>query len=342
MKAALLLFIFTLSTFALELSVEGNIEGIFDNREFPSLDGASETYYGIRPTLTLSLKIDEMSSLHFGVNHFFQFGQESGKGIVYPLMSYEFRYQPHYFVFGATPRRDIITISTFFISDGYDYNNPIFNGTLYQFSPTENWHLGLWLDWVGMRSPTQKEEFLLGGQGAYFGDRGLFITTDFMYNHAANKLGTTGDVQDYAGWTIDAGWQKKTGFKHIQLLSFGITPSLRFARNRSISKTYTTNIGLEEHAKILFQRFGFAYQHYNKLQGSAKNAYLPTGECRYLEDKFDRIDLLFFPLGKAHTPVKISAMFSAIIADNQFNHREKLMVTVPFSHIFQKSSNAKE
>ena len=342
MKTALLLIALALASFALELSVEGNVEGVFDNREFPSLAGSSQTFYGIRPTLTMGLKIDEMSSLHFGVNHFFQFGQESGHGIVYPLMSYEFAYEPHFFVFGIAPRRDFVSIATFFISDGYDYQHQIFNGTYYQFSPSDRWKLALWLDWTGMRSTTQKEAFLLGAQAKYQGDKGLFIATDFMYNHTANKEGTTGDVQDYNGWTIDAGWQKKSGFKHIQLLNFGVTPSLRFSRDRSISKAYNTTIGLEEHAKILFRRFGFAYQHYNDLGGSPIRATLPSGESRYLEDMFDRIDVFFFPLGKVDTPVKISAMFSAIIADGELNHREKLMVTVPFSHVFKKSSNAKE
>jgi len=79
MKAVLFIALITSSLFAIELSVKGSVEGIFDNREYPTLDGASQTFYGIRPTLSMGIAIDEMSSLHFGINHFFQFGQESGK-----------------------------------------------------------------------------------------------------------------------------------------------------------------------------------------------------------------------------------------------------------------------
>ena len=339
MKLLLLLIALSLPIFALEFSFEGEIEGIFDNREFPSLTEPAETYFGIRPTAFIGIKIDDMHKVNFGANYFFQFGQESGKGTVHPIVNYQFTYEPHFFIFGTAPRRSFLTVAPYFISDAYDYNNPVFGGTAYQFTPDKHWAMGLWLDWVGMKSTTQKEAFLLGAHARYQGDTWLFLETQFMYNHTANKEGTTGDVQDYNGWIINGGWQKDEGFKRIQHLSFGITPQFTFSRDRSVSKAYNLSLGLEEQALILFQRFGIGYQHFNDLAGTSIKATLPTGDSRYLEHSFDKIDILFFPLGKVDTPITITAELSFIIADGVLNHQEKLLVSVPFAHTFKGKSN---
>lgn len=336
----LFVLIFSMTSSALEVSFEGVAEGLFDNREYPEIASPSQTVYGIRPTAAFRIHLDSSHSFALGAHYFFQFGQESGKGIVSPIVNYRYDSKSHQLLFGTTLRNELITIPEALISLLYDYDNPILQGTWYRFTTSLS-ESSLWLDWVGMRSATQREEFILGAQHSFRGTKGLLLSTDFIYNHVANVSGSTGNVQDHGGWTLTGGWEWNN-FTRIQKVDAQLTSLLEFSRDRQLTMSYATPWGLSASAEILFQRFGFRYEHFHHISGATKNGIIPIGDPIYTEAYFDKIDALFMPLGHQESPVDIEFELSFIVTGGGLNHQEKLSINVPFKHLFGKKNHEQE
>jgi len=180
--------------------VEWNVKanGFFDNLEYSSPYGQSQTMDGLWLQPSVALRWDGRHSIHAGFGGRANWG--SGKNLTDPTLElyYEYTTRPLRFLFGSFSRDELRgDWPVCLISDSVRYYDPMIEGILFQHFHGAN-YVEAFVDWTGCRSPKRREQFMAGASALL--RRGIFELgiQGYYYHYARRKdAPPTEYVRDY-------------------------------------------------------------------------------------------------------------------------------------------------
>lgn len=156
------------------------VSSFFDNSEFGhSKVQIPQTMAGVHLIPEAIFRLDQVHSIHVGVDMLHEFGSNAFVDIFTPTAYYQYKKPSFKFLMGAYPRKMVVDkYPRFFFQDSITYYRPNMTGLLLEYSGN---HLygNLWLDWTSRQSPTEREAFIVGFSGEY--KQGIFVSRNFSY-----------------------------------------------------------------------------------------------------------------------------------------------------------------
>ena len=138
-------------------------EGYFDNGEGDDTYRTPMTYSGLRITPELGVSWDEgKHSLMGGYSGLTEWGVKHGFTDGIPVLYYRYQTKPLTFTFGSFKRDKLLgDYPSYLMSDTIRYYRPIMQGFAFQHQHNRG-YVEAFLDWTGMRSNTDREQFMVG------------------------------------------------------------------------------------------------------------------------------------------------------------------------------------
>jgi hypothetical protein len=316
----------------MEMSIEGNFHGIFDNLENKFGPEESGTIFGASTDLSVGFLPSANSSVFIGVNYFQQYGDEEISGFS-PIMSYRFQDCINRFVFGTMPRISLINYHDYILSKRWQFENPIFQGIYFEQNlDALNW--AIWADWTGLQSENTREQFIHGHNLTYTftlnEKNSLSLGWQFIYDHIASRDRSfhSDHVEDVGAFAANVS-HRVSGEENSRIRKFrsGFRGMFRYNRQRELSSTYQTSVGAEIYTGMDFGRFDIGYSHFFKLRDIMPFPYVyQTGDDRFLAD-FGQADILVRFLDRDET--KINFTLSFIPTSGGVNHRQLMQAQIP-------------
>lgn len=170
------------------LNWKGNFEYFFDNAEFDRSTLVDDyTVSGIHIAPQIGINWDQHHSIFGGVDVMTLSGSKQVIDQAKVLGYYQYKSDNNTFYAGAFPRADLFSnYSELFFQDSVNFFRPVIQG-LYFKHGTADAFVNVWLDWNGLRSPTDRETFFVGASG--YKKWNLFFGNFQMYMfHFANTI----------------------------------------------------------------------------------------------------------------------------------------------------------
>jgi hypothetical protein len=157
--------------------------GFFDNREYFNDYVKPQTMFGSRAFGYTGFAFDNQNEFGVGIDALYEFGDRIRKQHVNPILFYHFSSNSVNLILGAYPRRGLIELPDFLLSDTLNYYRPNFEGIFVEFSRPWGFQRA-WLDWTSRQDDFTRETFKIGGTGMIH--KGVFFYRhDFVMTHYA-------------------------------------------------------------------------------------------------------------------------------------------------------------
>ncbi|MBR4380903.1 MAG: hypothetical protein IKP48_06555 [Bacteroidaceae bacterium] len=164
-KLLLFLLLSSVALFAAAQKLEWRLgaEGFFDNGEGDDTYRTTMTYSGLRATPEIGLSWGEgKHSLMGGYSGLLEFGKKHGYADGTPILYYNYKTIPLTFTFGSFQRDKLLgDYPSFLFSDTIRYYRPTIQGIAFQHQHSRG-YFEAFLDWTGLRSDTEREQFMVG------------------------------------------------------------------------------------------------------------------------------------------------------------------------------------
>jgi len=164
---ALIIFNFQFSIFNVLMAqkLEWNLtaDGYFDNGEGDDTYRTTMTYSGLRATPEIGLSWDEgKHRIMGGYSGLAEFGLKHGFTDGMPIAYYQYKTKPLTFTFGIFHREKLLgDYPSYMMSDTIHYYRPFMQGFAFQHQHNRG-YFEAFLDWTGLRSDTNREQFMAG------------------------------------------------------------------------------------------------------------------------------------------------------------------------------------
>lgn len=159
------------------------MHGFFDNRELFNDYTQPQTIFGARTFASFGLALNDHQEFAAGVDLLFEFGSETGSIQPEPILYFSHDSKHSEIKIGAFPRRSLVNMPLYMLSDTLNYYRSNIEGTFIEFRTSWGFQ-NIWLDWTSRQTDVNRETFLLGGTGGL--RKGLlFYRHHFMMFHYA-------------------------------------------------------------------------------------------------------------------------------------------------------------
>jgi hypothetical protein len=168
---------------AQELIWNAGFHGFFDNREYFNDYAKPQTIFGSRAFGYAGYALSKNHETGFGINMLYEFGDSIRKESFNPILFYSYTNQFTNLKLGAFPRKNLIDLPLFLLSDTIQYYRPNLEGIFLNFFTSWGYQ-NLWLDWTSRQDDYARETFKIGGTGTV--TKGIFFYRhDFIMTHYA-------------------------------------------------------------------------------------------------------------------------------------------------------------
>jgi hypothetical protein len=173
--------------------------GFFDNREYFNKYVPPQSMFGARIYGYTGFAFNESNEFDVGLHAMYEFGDKLEKDDFHPIIFYKYTNNLVKLILGAHPRKELIELPLFLLSDTLQYYRPNFEGIFLELK--RSWGLqSVWLDWTTRQDDYVRETFKIGGTGIL--NMGIFFYRhDFVMTHYAGPAITIpGDhIRDNGG-----------------------------------------------------------------------------------------------------------------------------------------------
>jgi hypothetical protein len=158
-------------------------QGFFDNREYFNEYVSPQTMFGSRISAYTGFSLSSTQEFVVGLHGLYEFGDKLRTDAFEPILFYHFKNKFVDLFLGACPRRNLIALPDFLLSDTLQYYRPNLEGIYLEFY--RDWGFqNVWLDWTSRQTNVARETFKIGGTGMLH--KGLFYYRhDFIMTHFA-------------------------------------------------------------------------------------------------------------------------------------------------------------
>ena len=186
-------------------------------------------------------------------------------------------------------------------SDTLQYDRVNIEG-IYLDYHTEKFTQSIYIDWLSKQGQGVKERFIAGISGFYKFGKGYFANDATLYHNALTNVGNPDDhIQDNAVAVVRLGidLSNQTSLDSMTIDVGGVlgVDRLRTIYDRT-SKAFISNIHLG------YRHF---FLHNTLYIGEAIN--VPNGDSYYHRDKYNRVDLGWYPFKNKNIDGKFTASF---------------------------------
>lgn len=261
--------------------------GFFDNREYVNDYTQAQTMFGSSISLQGGISFNHIHSIAAGTNLLYEFGNTNNT-IPHFTLYYSLEKDWIDFAIGAFPRYEIINHPRVLLSDTLNYYRPNVEGMYINFK--RNWgNHSFWIDWTSRQTNTNRETFLIGGEGNL--RQGIFIYQHhlLMYHYARPAIPIPGDhLRDNGGLiaTLGIDISRKTVFDSLVIRSGGVFSADRL---RNVYD-FKFPLGFMVKGNITYKIIGLRVLYYT---GDSQD--LMLGDRLYLAGHYARLDGLLMP-----------------------------------------------
>ena len=161
--------------------------GFFDNREYGYKGVIPQTIFATRlaPEVGLALSDDTLHTIMGGVNWIQPIGTKSKESKFVPTVYYRYRGDRFRMSFGFFPRTQLIENAPSYLQyDSLTYFRPNIQGALFQYVAPKGF-VEMYVDWRRMQTNTDREAFMVAGNGRWQPVSLFFMGGRAVMNHLA-------------------------------------------------------------------------------------------------------------------------------------------------------------
>ncbi len=157
--------------------------GFFDNREYFNEYVMPQTMFGAHFSAYTGFSLNETHEFCAGIDALYEFGDSVRGNAFRPVVFYHFKNDLVNLILGSHPRKGLIDLPNFLLSDTLLYYRPNVEGIYLELSRPWGFQQ-LWLDWTSRQTDYTRETFKIGGTGML--RKGMFFYRhDFIMTHYA-------------------------------------------------------------------------------------------------------------------------------------------------------------
>ena len=293
---------------------------VFDNREYFSDYGFSQTIFASRLDASAVFRLDSLQFFAAGLNYMYEFGS-TPLGVP-PQVNLYYRYETSRssILLGSFPRKDLIRMPLVFLNDTLNYYRPNIEGA-YLAHKGEILDIYGFIDWTGRVAENRRETFLVGMQSE-LKFSSFYISPAFLMYHNARSYSPVDSVplQDNGIMSLVAGYRTGDVTGIYIHASAGIVASY----NRHRPENFTWGKGLLADVDLQHKIFGMKAVYY---RGNSID--FTYGDPFYRSRNYGRLDLFIDPAKSRKVETKIGWSFHLVPGEG-IHHSQKVLLRVRF------------
>ncbi|MFO7852340.1 MAG: hypothetical protein ACQERS_09045 [Bacteroidota bacterium] len=314
-----LLLLSKASAFAQSFGWNAGFDGFLDNREYYSINNA-QTFFGSRAWGEIGADLREHHSFRVGLNYLYEFGHDTDAHLPDVTMYYQYGSKKILFLIGSFQRRDILEYPLAFLSDSLDYFQPNVQG-IYASYTGNNWHQGIFIDWIRRKTDDRHEQFVFGLSGRL--RHGVFFMENHIMMAHLSKNGIPDPdfhLRDNGGINVSLGlnFSRYCLFDTL-VLKAGSLVSLD--RIRELGSGWQAHVGFLGQVSARYRMLGIDVLYY-----SGEGHKFLFGDPFYILNNYGRLDLYVMPFMKDNINLKIN--FGTHLANGQLDYSQRLLLSI--------------
>lgn len=298
-----------------------SFDQIFDNREYFSDYAFPQTIFASRIDAQLLFPIDTVHSFAAGMNYMYEYGSKL-LGVDPQIdLYYNYNTESLKMTYGSFPRRDLLDMPLYFLSDTLNYYRPNIEGAFIQYCGSK-FEVSGFVDWTGRVSEDRRETFLVGLDSKFRLD-GFYLQPTFLMYHNARSYSSTDTIhlQDNGMMSFLIGYDLENE-EHSMKLNFstGVLASYNRFRPDDLNwgRGIVSNLNLTYH---IFALKG-VYYHGSPL-------HFEYGDSFYSAGKYGRIDIFVDPMKHRKVRSKFGWCFHMVPGEG-IHHSQQILISLTF------------
>ena len=340
-KFLLLILVLIFTSYAVSLEYGATMRNHIDNRESRTVSMKSQTLILSSADIYTGVAFDSSNGIYLGLTYSKEYGANTPWNDFKPLLYYHYDKNKTEVYAGIFSRFDVRPLPRFLMDDSLAQYTPNIQGIHIERRNRVAFE-NIWIDWTSQIDGAGREAFLTGISGGV-DLKGFYLNHDLLYYHLAHsEVHPKGEaVEDNAGLFISLGKRfKKLGI--TDSLNLNINTIISFDRNRGVTKTWHTPVGLSLGADVrLGKKWGVAVLGYSAVFKDGGGFHKVTyGETLYRAPYFVQGAISFFPVYNKYVTSELSIEIN--YTEGQINSRQLFKLVAAIRGSKSKESDLKQ
>ena len=329
-----LITLLLLLTTAYSISINLEVNGIVDNREYFDEYAEPGTIFGIQENGTVTFDKNKNHLFTAGLTWFQQFGQPVEEWKAFPLFYYNYKSDHSDFLFGSFIRNGNLLYSTLFMDERYNYYRPQVEGFSYKYLFKRGVE-SIWVDWDSRQTTTRNEMFFVGVSGIVRWNKFSFEHYLLYRHHAGRDVEPHDPVGESGGGEFIFKYENRE-IKLLDTLQF-IGEVIGSYNRDTRDDPWNDPLGIQFSSRVVFHHLGLQGLYYKGVYKSINWHQFEFGQPFYNAPEFGEITFLLYPIQNKY--VNMVFNWEVTFVDKKVENRQYFLLTGNFGHSFRKKKS---